>query len=416
MSYIGALYVAVMLVAWKLQHRKLFAVRVAACFVCIFAYKFLFDSIFRLVEVEGTVTLVFWTLDSFMLYVLNAVSVGVCFKSNFWAALFCATAGYCMQHMSQRTYLMFVSSVRALDNAYVNALLLTAITALFYAAIYLVFIRKSEYTGKMVDNKVQISVSFFAVLITIFLNSFAMSAAQNSVSRIYVMFFSVVTAILIVYIEFGWLAAKNESLKNDIVKQMLHNAQEQYTLEKEIVEVVNMKVHDLKHMFSSGAALPSSFGEAVKTYDSFYSTGNGALDVVLTSKSLICEKYAIQFTCLVDGGKLDFLAEEEIFSLFGNILDNAIEAVKKLDDPERRVISMTSRTDERGRLVIHEENYCGGKPEFAGGYPVTTKDDVIYHGFGVRSIGYIVKKHKGTCRICATDEIYEIDCIFPLGK
>lgn len=412
MSYILALYVAVLMVAWKLRHRRMFWLRLILCFAGICAYKYIFDYVFRLFGAEGMVSLVIRTLDSFVLYVLSAFSVAICFESNFWATLFCSTAGYCMQHMSQRTYVLLLSLIKVSLNQYVNALLLTLVTAIFYVITYFMFIKKSEYSGTMVDNKVQISVSFFAVLITIFLNSFAMSVAQDRSSKLYIMIFSVVTAILIVYIEFGWLAAKNEALKKDIVKQMLHNSQEQYTLEKEIVEVVNMKVHDLKHMFSSAGAA-ASISESVQIYDSFFNTGNAALDTVLTSKGLLCEKYGIQFTCLVDGSKLTFLAEDEIFSLFGNILDNAIEAVKKIDEPELKVISLISHYDEIGRLVLHEENYCSGKPEFVNGYPQTTKDNVIYHGFGVRSIGYVVKKHKGICKINASDKIFEIDCIFP---
>lgn len=161
MSYILALYVAVMLVAWKIPRRSMFWLRVALCFACIVAYKYLFDYILSLLEYEEIVILVIRTLDSFVLYVLGAVSVAVCFKSNFWATLFCSTAGYCMQHMSQRTYLIIIYLVRGLDNAYINALLLSAVTAAFYVAIYFMFIKKSEYGGTMLDNKVQISVSFF---------------------------------------------------------------------------------------------------------------------------------------------------------------------------------------------------------------------------------------------------------------
>ena len=417
MSYILALYVAVMLVAWKMPRRNLFTLRVILCFACIIVYKYLFDYILSLLRHEEIVILVIRTLDSFVLYVLSAVSVAACFKSNFWATLFCSTAGYCMQHMSQRTYLIIIHLAEGLDNVYVNALLLSAITAAFYVTLYFMFIKKSEYGGTMLDNKVQISVSFFAVFITIFLNTFAMFGTDDSRYKIYIMVFSALAAILIVYIEFGWLAAKKEAIEKDIIRHMLHNSQEQYKLEKDMVEVINMKVHDLKHRYGDGISADerNSVGETVRVYDSFYNTGNDALDVVLTSKGLLCEKYGIMFTCMIDGGRLDFLSEEEIYSLFGNVIDNAIEAVSKLGQPEKRVISLSSRQEADGTFVIHEENYCAAPPQFVDGYPKTTKGDEYYHGFGVKSIGYIASKHRGHCKISFTDDIFEIDLSFPSG-
>ena len=422
LSYILALYVAVLLVAWKMPRRKLFFLRVALCFACIALYKYLFDYVFGFFRLNSTIVLLIRTMDSFVLYILGACSVAVCFGCNFWATLFCSTAGYCMQHMSQRSYLVLIILINRAGVAtgfWVNAFLLCAVTALFYVLIWFAFIRKAEYGGIMLDNRVQISVSFFAVLITIFLNSFAMFYAQGSVQKVFIMVFSVLAAILIVYIEFGWLAAKKAAIEKDVIKRMMHDAQEQYKLEKNMVDIINMKVHDLKHRMSGDGRLSESEREEVsgtaQTYDCFYKTGNGALDVVLTSKSLLCEKYGIQFTCLLDGAKLDFLSEEEIFSVFGNLLDNAIEAVNKLSQPEKKVIGLSSRV-ERGKLIVHEENYCAVKPEFVDGYPKTTQGDEYYHGFGVKSIGYVANRHGGACEINAFDDIFEIDLIFSLTE
>lgn len=422
LSYILALYVAVLLVAWKMPRRKLFFLRVLLCFAGIAFYKYLFDHLFSFLDFNSTIILLIRTLDSFVLYILSACSVAVCFGANFWATLFCSTAGYCMQHMSQRSYLVFtilLNRAGAETGFWLNVFLLCAVTALFYVLIWFAFIRKAEYGGIMLDNLVQISVSFFAVLITIFLNSFAMFYAQGGVQKVYIMIFSVLAAILIVYIEFGWLAAKKAAIEKDVIKRMMHDAQEQYKLEKDIVDIINMKVHDLKHRLTGDGRLSESERETVnetaQTYDSFYKTGNGALDVVLASKSLLCEKYGIQFTCLLDGAKLAFLSEEEIFSVFGNLIDNAIEAVKKFDGPEKKVISLSSRI-ENGTLIVHEENYCAVKPEFVDGYPKTTQGDEYYHGFGVKSIGYVTNRHGGTCKISAFDDIFEIDLIFPLSE
>lgn len=418
LGYIIAVYVAVMMVAYKMPRRKNFTVRLIITLLALIGYKFLFDYIYSLLPFEGLLLLFFRTSDSFIIYILCAVSVAVCFESNFWAVLFCATAGYCMQHMSQRTYLILISLTK-LSNAYLNAFLLIAITALFYVSIYFLFIKPADYRGVMLDNKVQISVSFFAIFITIFLNSFALREASEITQKIYIMLFSIIVAILIIYIEFGWLAAKKATIEKDVIKRMASDAQKQYMLEKDIVDVINVKVHDLKHQLAGfNGKLDdedlNTIKEAARIYDGIYKTGNSALDVVLTGKSLMCEKRNIRLTCLIDGEKLSFLTEHDIYTLFGNVLDNAIEAVEKVEEPENKFISISSRV-AAGMITVHEENYFAQMPKFIDGMPQTTKGDELYHGFGVKSIRYISEKYGGSCSINLTENIFEIDVTFPLN-
>lgn len=84
----------------------------------------------------------------------------------------------------------------------------------------------------------------------------------------------------------------------------------------------------------------------------------------------------------------------DIYSLFGNILDNAIESAQKEKNPDNRLISF--RVNRQGGMVhIHAENTCTDEPLFQDGLPVTTKTDKNNHGYGVRSIRYIVEKYQG---------------------
>lgn len=65
-------------------------------------------------------------------------------------------------------------------------------------------------------------------------------------------------------------------------------------------------------------------------------TGNETLDIVLTDKLLYCEKNNVTITCIADGKSLSFMSEEDIYSLFGNALDNAVLAVEQLPEPYQR--------------------------------------------------------------------------------
>lgn len=137
------------------------------------------------------------------------------------------------------------------------------------------------------------------------------------------------------------------------------------------------------------------------------------MDVLLTEKSLYCSSHGITLTCMVDGGPLDFMESSDVYALFGNILDNAIESVVKCDDLGKKTISLTVKTN--GRLLICEEqNYYVGELFMLDGLPVTTKSDTRFHGFGTRSIAYQVRKYHGDLRMRGVNGMFSLSAVIPL--
>ena len=65
--------------------------------------------------------------------------------------------------------------------------------------------------------------------------------------------------------------------------------------------------------------------QSIRIYDSIVKTGNEILDTLLSEKSLICEARDITMHCVIDGKKLFFMDSIDIYALFGNAIDNAIE-------------------------------------------------------------------------------------------
>jgi sensor histidine kinase regulating citrate/malate metabolism len=103
----------------------------------------------------------------------------------------------------------------------------------------------------------------------------------------------------------------------------------------------------------------------------------------------------------------------DISALFGNAVENAIESVEKIADPDRRLIHITVGR-EKSFLRIRVENCCDEKVIFKAGLPVTSKGDERYHGYGTRSIRSIVDKYKGSMTIKADDGWYRLRILFPL--
>jgi sensor histidine kinase regulating citrate/malate metabolism len=147
-------------------------------------------------------------------------------------------------------------------------------------------------------------------------------------------------------------------------------------------------------------------------YDSRIKTGNDTLDIILTERSLYCEKEGIRLSCIADGEKLGFMTTGDICSLFGNAVENAIEAVSKLDNPEDRIISFQVR-EKSGMLVITVDNYYSGTLRVENGLPKSTKGDDDNHGFGMKSIRLVAEKYGGEVSV-TVDDMFHLSVIIPL--
>ena len=153
---------------------------------------------------------------------------------------------------------------------------------------------------------------------------------------------------------------------------------------------------------------------AISIYDATYHTGCEALDYILREKTLISDERNIAFSCMADGTLLQFMDKTDLYALLGNALDNALEQQMK-EEEEMRMMSLRIQRSSQ-MVMIHLENTCSTSVEFRDGMPFTTKEDKNYHGFGVRSMAYIVEKYEGNLVMYMTDGKFILDIAIPLEE
>lgn len=132
----------------------------------------------------------------------------------------------------------------------------------------------------------------------------------------------------------------------------------------------------------------------------------------MMEKGLFCKNYGIQWSCMADGTKLDFMKLEDIYAIFGNALDNAITAVLDLKEAEKRVISVKIM-NQKDLLMIQIQNYYEHPLQFEGELPVTTKKNKRAHGFGMKSIRYTAEKYNGTITVSAKENFFMLQILIP---
>ena len=70
---------------------------------------------------------------------------------------------------------------------------------------------------------------------------------------------------------------------------------------------------------------------------------------------------------------------------------------------------------EQGSMLhIFIDNYFDGKLEFRNGFPVTSKEDKGYHGYGVKSMQMIAKKYGGDMRISVQNHTFSLQIMLPV--
>lgn len=206
------------------------------------------------------------------------------------------------------------------------------------------------------------------------------------------------------------------------IQNVLQNHYIQYEQAKESIELINIKYHDLKHQIAylketdealaKNEILAQIEGE-INLYEAQNKTGNKVVDTILTSKSIICEKKKVTLNCVADGRLLDFMSTADICSILGNALDNAIEAVEKLEDVQKRLVHVAIFS-QKNFAILRFENYYEGDIKMAEGLPVTTKHKKEYHGFGVKSIHMIAEKYGGTVNINLHNNWFELQVLLPI--
>ena len=156
--------------------------------------------------------------------------------------------------------------------------------------------------------------------------------------------------------------------------------------------------------------------QAIARYETWNVSGNSVLDALLTQKKIFCSEHGIQLLVHADGRSLEVISARDICTIFGNLLDNAAEAVMKLQDPKERIIQVeVVRTGEF--LLIRVENRCGRDVIVSKeGLPKTTKRDKAEHGIGLKSVRLTAERLGGSLNLSSEDGWFTAGVLLPVGR
>lgn len=427
MFMIIELFAAEFMFAARLRRRKLFWFRfigsLAVCLELAFAMLLLYYKITDTAFSYGGTDDRGMSAFKFVLYVvIFAFTVACnkfCYDDSVWMIMFYCSGAYATQHMSKNvaSLLLHFTGIEALWAYYLIEL---AVCAALYALVWFIFVRGRTLPNSKQDVIRKVILSFIVIFICIGLSRISVdNTNRDTVSFIAETVYGVVCCALVLVILSDINKIDNMQSDLNIMTELLSRERSQYKMSKENVELINMKYHDLKHQLSelkSGYSLAQieKIENAIMFCGSIARTGNDVLDVILTEKSLYCEKNSISLTCVCNGSGLSFMDKCDVYSLFGNALTNAIESVSEIEDKKKRSISVNVQP-VGNMLSVHIENFYEGEIIIEDNLPRTSKDR-DYHGFGIKSMDYIARQYGGHMSVSAKNGRFSLDFVFPLPK
>lgn len=182
-------------------------------------------------------------------------------------------------------------------------------------------------------------------------------------------------------------------------------------------------MHELKHQVSDMLIeendsvkdeLIDKIAENLSIYDEEISSNNEILNTVLMERKLFCRANHISFMCVADGEQLNFMNTGDLYLIFRNALDNAIENVCNLEDEGCRIIDVKVFAKD-DFLIIKIENNYEGSVQFKNGFPIIKKENRGYRGFGLKTIQSIAEKYGGCLRIKTENGRFSLTIIIPKG-
>lgn len=414
---------------FKFERKKHFLIKLPLILLSCFVFALIFPI--------PTSNSFYSMMMFFLMFLFTYFASFFLFEVNWKIRLFSMICGYTCEHIAYETYFSIINLLNINKNGlsglydYGTVSLFTGwqdILIYFFSYIiiyYIIFIifalrlNKDNFYESKYDFKFLIVGCIF-ILSDIVINSIVAWYSTIHFENMYlgiVALINVLCCFIGLFYIFEMFYSNNIKNQMKIIEEIQKKESNQYKISKETIDMINIKCHDFRHQireFGDNQKIDNeainNLNKLIRIYDSTYHTENEALNVILNEKTLLCNNKNIRFTCIVDGNALNFIENEDIYSLFGNLIDNSIEAVNQLDDNEK-IISL--KIKQVGNIVsISIKNGYKGKIQMENNLPLSKKEDNIHHGFGMKSIKMVCEKYNGNLRLNIENNIFIVTILF----
>ena len=154
----------------------------------------------------------------------------------------------------------------------------------------------------------------------------------------------------------------------------------------------------------------------IQSYETHVETGNKLLNGLISQKISESKANGITMDLIIDFRQINFIKDIDICTIFGNALDNAIEACSKVPDKDGRQIIVRTQQSAGQFLITIGNTYCGDI-RIQNDLPKTSKKNADEHGIGLRNISRALKKYDGAMDInLDKPEWFQLTMLIPVKE
>lgn len=222
---------------------------------------------------------------------------------------------------------------------------------------------------------------------------------------------------------FFWKMYEEKNRQNELVERLIQKQEIQVDYYKKVIyyekEFRKIK-HDLKNQLLIIKSIKDEeilnkykreIDNNFLVFERSIDSGNEILDILLENKKALCQKNNIKFEMNVNFRRGDFIDLIDIGVIFGNILDNAIEACLRMESLDKKIFLFVYENED---FMIVKLSNSFEKIKVKGKRLVSLKEDKKNHGIGLYSLEQTLKKYDGTFRYNIEDKEFQLNILIPI--
>lgn len=324
----------------------------------------------------------------------------------------------------------------------VNSILLGGYLRIPFTLLYIALIAFLVFVLSAINNKlITLSTAQKSVIITIALSGLFMAhyllimitqLSQNNlpdyfIKRLVVFdaFFILMLLFILIYVyKLGVTSEENRILNEDKKNQEFERKEYQNIIDttislREMKHDIEFHLNMINKLSQTGdmAELSKYVGEYTKSLNSNYhllSTGNTAIDCILSSKLDVANKLNIPVDFSIVLPEIFPLDSFELSSLLGNLWNNAIEACERLNNISTNKFITFYIKPFHDMVIIHIENSYNGKIKFSQNNKFDSIKPQKGHGIGLKRINDIVHSANGIAQFKTDNNIFIVHILIPI--
>ena len=228
---------------------------------------------------------------------------------------------------------------------------------------------------------------------------------------------------LIMYFVVQQMSKDNQTkLEYELMKEKEKYSKESMEIIKRSNEELREFKHDLKNYLlplqeametmpqSEMAKVCEKINQKIEDVQTLIQTGNSYVDSMINTKITLARSEKVDVKCTILS-KMEGIDDLEFCSVFGNLMDNAIEAERKVIEKKEIIIFVE---EKMGYLRLEIQNKIEKSVLNENSSLNTTKKDTSSHGIGHKSIKRTMQKVGGALKYYETGDLFCAEAVFPI--